>query len=348
MFEGKADDAQPLEDGMEIEKLDAEGDVTLVVGGNSMSPRQFLVSSKILSIASPVFAKLFGPHFLEGSQMAKHGSVTIHLDEDDAKGMGIVLGILHHQETPEIEKLSAKEIATVAICCDKYDCARVIRPWIAPWIANPSRFFGPLGLFVSAKQYGLALLAAHLLRASDEFSQMTRRAQLECKLGSLDAWDDEEILALLPRSIRRDLTKAIGDLLNLMHHELQSMDLVLRGTKPVWKGTTMCPSCSKAVVTDLERCPYCNRKRKLCTEEHRLAEYVSMLRKKGLWPSITPFQTFSVKPLANSIKSLGTNITPSCEEGRGCPVVSALKGLEERIDGIIGNVKGLSLYPLSG
>lgn len=207
MFEGKADNAQPLEDGTEIEKLDAEGDVTLVVGGNSMSPRQFLVSSKILSIASPVFAKLFGPHFLEGSQMAKHGSVTIHLDEDDAKGMGIVLGILHHQETPEIEELSAKEIATVAICCDKYDCARVIRPWIAPWIANPSRFFGPLGLFVSAKQYGLALLAAHLLRASDEFSQIARMAQLECKLGSFDVWDEEEILTLLPRSLRCKLDR---------------------------------------------------------------------------------------------------------------------------------------------
>ncbi|KAJ9195795.1 hypothetical protein DTO164E3_6630 [Paecilomyces variotii] len=341
MSKGEPDNAQPLEDGTEIEKLDAEGDVTLVVGGNTMSPRQFLVSSKVLSLASPVFAKLFGPHFLEGSQMAKHGNVTIYLDEDDAKGMGIILGILHHQETPEIGKLSAKEVATVAICCDKYDCARVIRPWIANW-------FRCFGFFASAKEYGFALLAANLLRASDEFSQIARRAQLECKLGSLDAWDDEEILALLPRSIRRDLTKAIGDLLNLMHHELQSMDLVLRGTKPVWKGTTMCPSCSKAVVPDLERCPYCNRKRKLCTEEHRLAEYVSMLRKKGLWPSITPFQTFSVKPLANSIKSLGTNITPSCEEGRGCPVVSALKGLEERIDGIIGNVKGLSLYPLSG
>lgn len=130
-----------------------------------------------------------------------------------------------------------------------------------------------------------------------------------------------------------------------MHHELQSMDLVLRG---VYKSATMCQNCNEPTLSNIERCPYCNRKRKLCTEEHRLAEYLSMLRKKGLWPSITPFQTFSVKTLANSIKSLGTNITPSCEEGRGCPVVSALKGLEERIDGIIGNVKGLSLYPLSG
>lgn len=196
----KRDDAQHPEDGTELEKLDAEGDVTLVVGGNSMKPRQFLVSSRCLSLASPVFAKLFGPHFLEGSQMAKHGSVTIHLDEDDAKGMGIILGILHHQETPEIGKLSAKEVATVAICCDKYDCARVIRPWIANW-------FRCFGFFASAKEYGFALLAAHLLRASDEFSQIARMAQLECKLGSFDVWAEEEILTLLPRSLRCKLDR---------------------------------------------------------------------------------------------------------------------------------------------
>lgn len=200
MSKGKPDNAQPLEDGTEIEKLDAEGDVTLVVGGNTMSPRQFLVSSKVLSLASPVFAKLFGPHFLEGSQMAKHGSVTIHLDEDNAKGMGIILGILHYQEIPEIEKLGAKELATLAICCDKYDCARIIRPWIANW-------FRKVDEGLSEKEYGLALLAAHMLRASEDFCKIARKVQLEFNLGSFDIWDDEEVLTLLPRSIRRKLDR---------------------------------------------------------------------------------------------------------------------------------------------
>ncbi|KAJ9272174.1 hypothetical protein DTO212C5_1679 [Paecilomyces variotii] len=343
MSKGEPDNAQPLEDGTEIEKLDAEGDVTLVVGGNTMSPRQFLVSSKVLSLASPVFAKLFGPHFLEGSQMAKHGSVTIHLDEDDAKGMGTILGILHYQEIPEIEKLSAKEIVTVVICCDKYDCARVIQLWIEKW-------FRSLDQGLSAKEYGHALLAAHLLRASDDFFQITRRIQLEFGLGSFHAWDDEEILTLLPRSIRRDLTKAIGDLLNRIHHELQSMDLVLKGTAPVRKCGMMCMTCGKeSFLSDISKCYYCKtHTSNPCKEDHRVDVYFSMLRKKNLWPSITPFQTLSANALAVSIKRLKDDLEPSCDEASGCVVTPELKGLEERIDGIIGNVKGLSLYPLSG
>ncbi|KAJ9311380.1 hypothetical protein DTO271D3_8357 [Paecilomyces variotii] len=227
MLNQESDNAQPLEDGTELEKLDAEGDVVLVVGGNSMRPRQFLVSSKVLSLASPVFARLFGPQFLEGSQMARHGSITVHLDEDDAKGMGIMLGILHYQERPEIEGLSAKEMATLAICCDKYDCARVIRPWISNWFR--------MSRFVSAKDHGFGLLAAHLLRASDKFSSITWSVQMKFGLSSFDEWDDEEILNLLPRSLRRDLTKAIGVLLSRIHNELQSMEFVLRGTVPVKK-----------------------------------------------------------------------------------------------------------------
>lgn len=43
----------------ELERLDPDGDVVVVVEDQSPLKRRFLVSSKVLSVASPVFAKLF-------------------------------------------------------------------------------------------------------------------------------------------------------------------------------------------------------------------------------------------------------------------------------------------------
>lgn len=50
----------------DIERLDQDGDVILAVEGQSPdTERHFLVSSKVLSLASPVFARLFAPGFLK-------------------------------------------------------------------------------------------------------------------------------------------------------------------------------------------------------------------------------------------------------------------------------------------
>jgi hypothetical protein len=47
-----------------VEEIDPDGNVTLLIEGQSRA--RLLVSSKILSMASPVFAGLFGPRFLRG------------------------------------------------------------------------------------------------------------------------------------------------------------------------------------------------------------------------------------------------------------------------------------------
>jgi hypothetical protein len=46
--------------------LDSSGDVTLQLGDKLL-----LVSSKVLSVASPVFRAMFGPHFQEGDALSR-------------------------------------------------------------------------------------------------------------------------------------------------------------------------------------------------------------------------------------------------------------------------------------
>ena len=56
-------------DGSAYTNVDPDGDLVITVG--SSSPRSFRVSAKVLSVASDVFRKMFGPNFKEGSSLAK-------------------------------------------------------------------------------------------------------------------------------------------------------------------------------------------------------------------------------------------------------------------------------------
>ena len=54
-----------------ITTIDPNGDLVLDVGLTSL-----LVSSKVLSVASPVFRTMLGPNFMEGERLAQRFVVT--------------------------------------------------------------------------------------------------------------------------------------------------------------------------------------------------------------------------------------------------------------------------------
>ncbi len=49
--------------------IDRTGDVLLLIGPSEESHVSLLVSSKVPSLASPVFEVMFGPHFKEGNAL---------------------------------------------------------------------------------------------------------------------------------------------------------------------------------------------------------------------------------------------------------------------------------------
>ncbi|KAF8253357.1 hypothetical protein K440DRAFT_642325 [Wilcoxina mikolae CBS 423.85] len=119
--------------------IDPAGDVTIrLITTDSSDSEQKLttvqVSSKCLSLASPVFAAMLRPTFLEGSQLHDTGSVTIDL-EDDPKAMLIILQALHlrgrevPEKTPDIDTL-----LNMALIVDKYDLRAALLSWIGSWL----------------------------------------------------------------------------------------------------------------------------------------------------------------------------------------------------------------------
>lgn len=189
------------EESLYLEELDHDRDIVIVIGSRPLATlRRFLVSSKILSLASPVFKKLFSSHFLEGALVATQTRPEIPLHEDDPTVMGIIFSFLHYQE-PDIEvEVDAKMFANIAVHCDKYDCVVAIRPWITVWFgktqwneANPT------------EELGFLLTASHLMRSSVYFSKFSQKAQVHLTMGFASKWDEYAVMDMLPRAIKGEL-----------------------------------------------------------------------------------------------------------------------------------------------
>jgi len=102
---------------IETKKVDPVGDVMFLVQ-NKMRIR---VSSKILSVASKVFAAMLGERFVEGQQLSVASPPQIELPEDDADSMWLMCRLLHHQVRVKEEQTSTT-LVKLAVLADKYDC----------------------------------------------------------------------------------------------------------------------------------------------------------------------------------------------------------------------------------
>lgn len=94
--------------------IDPEGDVILICGKT-----EFQVSSKVLSLASPVFKALFSPSFAEGQPTSSKAS-RIQLHDDDAESMLFMCAVLHHK-CAFSKGIGLERLERLAVVTDKYD-----------------------------------------------------------------------------------------------------------------------------------------------------------------------------------------------------------------------------------
>ena len=98
----------------DISVIDPEGDVILVSGET-----EFQVSSKVLSLASPVFKALFSPNFAEGQTISSN-AIRIRIHDDDAESVRFVCAILHHRSACA-NGVGLERLERLAVITDKYD-----------------------------------------------------------------------------------------------------------------------------------------------------------------------------------------------------------------------------------
>lgn len=97
-----------------VNVIDPEGDIILIC-----HEIEFRVSSKVLSLASPVFKALFSPTFAEGQPTSSKVS-RIQLHDDDADSMRFMCAVLHHK-CASANGIGLERLERLAVVTDKYD-----------------------------------------------------------------------------------------------------------------------------------------------------------------------------------------------------------------------------------
>ena len=90
----------------------------------------FIVSSAVMRLASPVWEKMLDPqgHFRESFSNGE-----VQFVEDDAATLLLILRIAHLQFRKVPKALNFQGMVNLAVLCDKYDTAGLVRPWIKQW-----------------------------------------------------------------------------------------------------------------------------------------------------------------------------------------------------------------------
>jgi hypothetical protein len=185
---------------------DPDGDVLLrCKDQDTGSTKLFRVSSKVLRLASPVFANMFGPHFQEGHELRQDGCLVVELEEDDAPLMKIILDVLHYQADSGDHVMDAEKLAQLAIHCDKYDLTKALGPWVSTWFQNivdtPGRTVG----------LGYRLLAASLFNDSEKFSDISKEVVETVDTDFSVLWMQNGIKTLSPWSVPGELANRSFD-----------------------------------------------------------------------------------------------------------------------------------------
>lgn len=90
----------------------------------------FIVSSAVMRLASPVWQIMLDP---QGHFMESFSNGEVHFAEDNAAALLLILRIAHLQFREIPQSLDLPEMVSLAVVCDKYDTAGLVRPWVKQW-----------------------------------------------------------------------------------------------------------------------------------------------------------------------------------------------------------------------
>ncbi|KAF8426717.1 hypothetical protein EV426DRAFT_560107 [Tirmania nivea] len=177
--------------------FDPIGDLMLVLGSATCQAR-FQVSSKVLSLSSPVFRTMlnFNSGFKEGKSLAERTTssppMELFLGDDNPNALAIILRIIHVQTRWVPQSLGPERLYEIAIISDKYDMRDSLDYWLAKWA--PERFEGTVSI---DKWLFIALVCGR----AEEFRVLSRELMLECR-----ADNDDNLIVPIPANNQESVT----------------------------------------------------------------------------------------------------------------------------------------------
>ncbi|KAI9738781.1 MAG: hypothetical protein M1834_008288 [Cirrosporium novae-zelandiae] len=323
------------EEAEDVNKIDPRGDVLVRSG-----PKRLLVSSNVLSMASPVFDATLNGDFREGkSPRSVEDPLDLHLQDDDPEALLLFFQVLHYKfpstaatDIPDVDRM-----VQLALISDKYLCIDLVRFISATWISKIT--------FQTAEQDRLLklLLIAYVLKMKEEFESIS--SSLAYSLNSEDL-KTLKLHEVFPHSLRADLGLLRYDLFHNLLAILEELIQEIRVDDRCFDTRNkICISCRCHKPPATKVCHSChNREFEVvqCTSETRLDEFFGTLVAKGIWPFSQRFKG-SVQAVCNNIPSSSSlgyyGRDHTCSGGGSCPLNVAFENMRQKFAGILKGSK---------
>jgi len=146
-------------------EIDPDGDVIAIFPTTST---KFRVSSRILSLASPVFRAMFSPHSLRGVALASATAlVEVEFPDGSPQALEAILNILHFRHDCVSENVSYDFLYEIALVVHKYDLVEALELWGEVWLRGARGGKGLFAMYVFGDREGFrkecqrAILQSH-------------------------------------------------------------------------------------------------------------------------------------------------------------------------------------------
>ncbi|KAF1738459.1 hypothetical protein CRV24_000385 [Beauveria bassiana] len=246
--------------------VDRRGDVTLQVGrdcetrDNFWQPAEFLVCSRTLARASPVFDRmLYGPYIeAMGGNKTDATGWTVALPEDKPAPMQVFLNIAHANFVLVPLILSVDSLYDLAVLTNYYDATPLLLPWIGAWMAS----LAEISQDANEIQYKMLWIAWEFGR-KEEFGAVAHRMLMEQPEQCEEAAGDQVQVPHILDEIESIRAQTISKLLHIVGDVAKK--LTVGDQRPRW--------CRYATHVGHHQC-----------ELMSLGSMTFCLARAGLWP----------------------------------------------------------------
>ncbi|KAK3369739.1 hypothetical protein B0T24DRAFT_708638 [Lasiosphaeria ovina] len=290
----------------DIKVLDTDGDVVIIVRDReTRRSKQFVASSKVMELASADFKDLIQDRVARRAvtRIEDGGRPSISLGDDNIEAMELLLNILHFRSVDIPTTLPPlKTLAMLGIECDKYDCESALAPWILIWCRNIR-----VSDITEQTDLKYVVLAAHKFKLPNLLTILSNVGS-HMTSATLQKWEGDPLLDnYLPMSVLDTISRKRQETMDSLRELIEGGETALRLTATAFNMTgVLCPRCARRYPDGAKNCRPCNSSttliNRLCTAEHRVAEYFVVLKARKLWPTVPPFAACSP---AEIVKRLG-------------------------------------------
>ena len=341
-------DLPPLED------ADSAGDLLLVLetdkDGRPTQP-SIRVSSKVLSLASPVFAAMLSPKFAEGQALLNATSAdtpSLFLRDDDSQAMIWLCKALHFKQDVTVD-ISFSLLKKKAILSDKYDLVGALKPWSHVWLQKwPGSQHG-------VDDHAEMLWISYALGNEECFWRNSRSLMQFYTTEDLAAVQNEQMTAMLPErllgrycipsfalndiSCNYRLTKRRLDCIN---NDREAVLIELQKTFEDIMAPLLKHECVAAKDHNREN------NYRACDHLTKIGYYFAQLSKSGLWPITQKLQQTSLIAISAGLSKIqgywdGDVSRNSYSTHCSSPKMDIKKLIEQAEKNATEKVKGLCL-----